>query len=119
MQEHGNKDGNEKPFDGQVCEPIVCDISRRDDSKDKYQAVNIWAVRKFNEEDPYIRDDDGESNKPEAPPPDVVGKWEGYHKPTILHGEGPDTHGKKQEWARAFSLPREVGGLWKRLAKLV
>jgi hypothetical protein len=49
----------------------------------------------------------------------VVGEGEGYHKPTILHGEGPCTHGKKQEWARAFSLPREVSGPWKRPAKLV
>jgi hypothetical protein len=47
-------------------------MSRRDDSKDKNQSVNIWTVRKFKEEDPYIRDDDGKSDKPEAPPPDVV-----------------------------------------------
>jgi hypothetical protein len=26
----------------------------------------------------------------------VVGKGEGDHKPTILHGEGPGTHGKSR-----------------------
>jgi hypothetical protein len=94
MQEHGNEDRGKKSCDCQVCEPIACDISRRDDSKDKNQSVNIWAVRKFKEEDPYIRDDDGESNKPEAPPPDVVGEGERNHRPTILHGEGRSAHGK-------------------------
>ena len=94
VQEHGSEDGDEKPCDRQVGEPVPCDISRRDNSKDKNQSVNTWAARKFKEEDPYIRDDDGERNKPEAPPPDVVGEGEGDHRPTILHGEGRSAHGK-------------------------
>jgi len=35
VQEHGSADGDEKPCDCQVCEPIARDVSRRDDSKDK------------------------------------------------------------------------------------
>src|SRR5208337_4092694 len=103
VQEHGSEDGDEKPGDRQVCEPVPCDISRRDDSKDKNQSVNTWAARKFKEKDPYIRDDDGERNKPEAPPPDVVGEGEGDHKPTILHGEGPATHWKSRSGQEYFS----------------
>jgi len=34
VQEHGSEDEDEKPCDRQVCEPIACDIPRRDDSKD-------------------------------------------------------------------------------------
>jgi hypothetical protein len=75
----------------------------RDDPKDENQSVNIWALRKFKEEDPYIRDDDGKSNEPETPPPDVVGEREGDHKPTILHEEGPGTHGKSRSGQGHFS----------------
>jgi hypothetical protein len=94
VQEHGNEDGDEEPCGWQVCEPIARDISRRDDSKDKYQAVNIWAVRKFKEEDPYIRDDDDQSNKPEAPPPDVVGGGGGSIDPLFYMGKLLATTGK-------------------------
>jgi len=92
VQEHGNEDRGKKACDCQVCKSIVCDISRRNDPKEEHQPVDVAALREFKEEDPYIGDDDGESNKPEAPPPDVVG--EGNHRPTILHGEGHSAHGK-------------------------
>jgi len=82
----------------------------KDDSKDKNQSVNIWAVRRFKEEDPYIRDDDDQSNKPEAPPPDVVGEGEGYHKPTILHGEGPGTHEKCRCGGEHFPCQEKLAG---------
>ena len=102
MEEHGNKDGDEKSCDGQVSEPVPGEISRRDDSKEENQPVDVAALCKFKEEDPNIRDDDGESNKPEAPPPDVVGEGKGYHKPIILHGEGHSTHGKSESGQKRF-----------------
>jgi hypothetical protein len=33
----------------------------------------------------------------------VVGEGEGDHKPTILHGEGPGTHGKSRIGQENFS----------------
>jgi hypothetical protein len=102
VQEHGNEDGNKKACHGQVRESVAGDISRRDNSKEENQPVDVAALRKFEEEDPHIRDDEGDSHKPEASPPDVVGEGKGDHKPTILHGEGSGTHGKSRSGQKRF-----------------
>jgi Flp pilus assembly protein TadD len=94
------------------------ELSLGDDSEAK-RLLGSWlarhaddaaALRKFKEEDPYIRNDDGERNKPEAPPLDLIGEGEGFDKPTILRGGGPSTHGKSSSRQEHFPCPMWLAG---------
>jgi hypothetical protein len=40
----------------------------------------------------------------------VVGEGEGYHKPTILHGEGPGTHEKCRCGGEHFPCQEKLAG---------
>jgi hypothetical protein len=94
VQEHGNEGGDKKAPKRQVGESVACDVPGWNDSKEENQPVDVPAIRKFNEEDPYVRDNDCEGNEPEAPAPDVVGEGDGHHKGAILHGEALTSYGK-------------------------
>ena len=62
VQEHGNENRKKKAIQGQVGKSVAGDISRRDDSKDENQPVDIAALRKFKEEGPHIHGDEDQRN---------------------------------------------------------
>jgi hypothetical protein len=94
VQKHGDEDGNEKAAQGQVLEPMKTDVSRRDNSIEENQAVDAPALRQFEQEDQYVRDDERKSDGPEAPPPVVVGEGEGNHKKSSSNGKRQMANGK-------------------------
>jgi hypothetical protein len=80
VQKHGDKDGNKEAWHAQIRESVAGDITRRHDPIQGNQAIDAAALSQLKAKDPCIRDDEGKSNDPKGPSPDVVGEREGNHE---------------------------------------